>query len=306
MLPEVSLHRISGHDAWDETDRLLASPLTVRDGQIRQALIVDDRDRVTADLHLGNDDGDFLLYGEDLPEAGVREELRCVSINGPFAWELLARLEGQDLAGFTYLSFYRPRSGSIYFRAGKTGEFGYDLFVPEGEAGALYQRLLDAGEAFGARPVSREALALAALENGFFNARREGRFGLTAFELQLSCRVSFKKREWRPPERRIAYFSTEHHLAEGDEILLEGERIGSVLVIDRSPLLERFIGIALLDLRWSHSGLCYDAQHEGRTVPLFTTSAPFINNLSTFVKPGRDSFARRDTIAFPGWKRASR
>ncbi len=305
VLPHVSLRVVSGDDAYERVDQRVATPLSMRDGQIRQAVVVDAGGRVSSDLYAGNDDGDLVLYGEALPELGAREDVRCLSINGPFAWELLAALEERDVIGFPYLSFYRPREGWWYFRAGKTGEFGYDLFVPSADADAFYERIMAAGRAFEAIPVGLAALRLAALENGFFTLEREGAFGLTPGELQLSWRLSYKKQDWPEPARRITYFFSEDRLTPQDPIRLEEERIGMVLVSDRSPLLDRFIGIALLDRRWAYSGIdAFTAEHQGERVRLITASSPFVHNLSTFLKPGHDCFARRDAIAFPGWSRS--
>jgi glycine cleavage system aminomethyltransferase T len=101
--------------------------------------------------------------------------------------------------------------------------------------------------------------------------------------------------------RRITYFSSEESIRPGDAVRFHEEKIGEVLVAERSPILERHVGIALLDLRWAHSGI--EAFRTERGVSMRTESAPLVNNLSTFLKPGRDAFARRDEIAFPGWKR---
>ncbi|MCP5067184.1 MAG: hypothetical protein GY946_11515, partial [bacterium] len=74
------------------------------------------------------------------------------------------------------------------FRAGKTGEYGYDLLVPHAQYDPLHDKLQDIGRAFDMQPVGLAALDQCALENWFFNIRREGQLGLTPLELQ----------RWRP------------------------------------------------------------------------------------------------------------
>ena len=63
-------------------------------------------------------------------------------LNGPYAWELASALLGPAVLGMTYLSLLRgPAPGGddevICFRAGKTGEYGYDLLVPRRGRGSL-------------------------------------------------------------------------------------------------------------------------------------------------------------------------
>src|SRR5437870_25042 len=64
-------------------------------------------------------------------------------------------------------------------RAGKTGEYGYDLLVPRGEVETVRARLLEKGRRFELGEAGLEALDACALENWFFNVRREGREPVT-------------------------------------------------------------------------------------------------------------------------------
>jgi glycine cleavage system aminomethyltransferase T len=225
-----------------------------------------------------------------------------LSMNGPFAWELLALFEGPGAIGFPYLTFYRPSEDRIYFRAGKTGEFGYDLMIPKGEAEGFFATLLERGRAFDLKPIGAAALFHASLENWFFNIHREGKKPLAPIELQLQWRISRAKRHLPkgPPVRRITPIIAEVELAEGDQIEFESARIGEVLVAERSATLGVPIAIALLDIDYAWSGI---DRYTARGARVKTVSAPFINNLSTFVSVHRDRYAKRHEVRFPGHER---
>ena len=120
------------------------------------------------------------------------ESHRVFAFSGPYAWEALAPVLGPEVVGMPYLTFAHV-DRTICFRAGKTGEYGYDLLVPAEEEQALWDRILEAGRPFDLEPADLELLDLCALENWAFNIRREGRSGATPIELQLQWRVCHRK-----------------------------------------------------------------------------------------------------------------
>src|SRR5205814_7049485 len=67
-----------------------------------------------------------------------------VTLNGPYAWELLALLAGPDAVGLPYQTFFHF-DGGLGFRAGKTGEYGYGLLVAHDRVDGLCARLLELG-----------------------------------------------------------------------------------------------------------------------------------------------------------------
>lgn len=335
-LTHVAVVRVEGDGAYDALDRICPAPMHVRNGMIRHTLLLGDDGLPLVDLYLCNDDDAYLLLAEGLPAADLIAHLRAhipadaavtirdlgethslLSLDGPFAWELLAAVEGPELVGFPYLSFYHPSPERTYLRAGKTGEFGYHLLVPHAEAVPLWDRLLEAGRPFEITPVGFDAIEHAMLENWFFTIDHEGRKGLSPIELGLQWRLAADKdfvgqtalraRREAGITRRITALSSEGLLAEGDTVLSGEEPIGTVLRAARSVTLGDHLAIGLLDVAHAHSGIdSYTVAHAGDVVPVRTVSAPFVNNRSLFVNPQRHTFARRAEIAFPPLRHAPR
>lgn len=93
--------------------------------------------------------------------ADVKADLACLAVQGPQAAEVLAAA-GVDVAGMRYLDA-RPLGEGVLARSGYTGERGWELFVPAGDAGALWDRVVDAGAA----PVGLGARDTLRLEMGY-------------------------------------------------------------------------------------------------------------------------------------------
>jgi aminomethyltransferase len=344
-LPHVACLRVTGDAAHDVLDRVVPADLFVRDGQIRHTLLLREDGAPLVDLYLCGDDDGFLLLAEGMPAADLRAHVRAhapagaavdivdlgethtmLSINGPFAWELLAAVEGPDVIGLPYLTFYRPDPDRVTFRAGKTGEFGYDLLVPHTGAEALWERLVLAGRRLDLALAGTDALWHCQLENWFFNIHREGRSGLTPIELQLQWRVSptkdyvgaaaLRERRRSGAAHRITALQAKGPILAGDELVFEGEPIGRVLHAEPSITIgDRHVGIGLLRAEYAHSGIDRYAAarggpgidgQQGRTIkeralePVRTVSAPFVNNRSLHVNPQKHVYAIRSEIPFPG------
>lgn len=206
LLEHVVVLRIDGPGAFALLDRLSTAPLYLRDGEIRQTLLLNEAGVPVADASIASDqDGYFLLadglaeaelldyverYGRSLPgregPAGVASGEATVtslgqshqlwSLNGPYAWELASLVLGPSVVGMTYMTTYRPPAGGpaeeiVCFRNGKTGEYGYDLLVPRHRAAALGTSLFQHGDRVGCARVELPALNQAALENWQFNMR---------------------------------------------------------------------------------------------------------------------------------------
>ena len=247
----VACVRVSGPGAFEAVDRVCPIELTLQDAQMRPSLLLDERGLPFANLLVCRDDESYFLLAEGPTPAELEAYLRAsfppgadaaierldethrvLGVHGPYAWELCAALLGPDLPGMPYLSMLRAE-GVTCFRSGKTGEYGYDLLVPAAEAGGTRARIEELGRAFDLAHASLAALDQCALENWFFNVRREGRAGLSVLELGLSWRVSYRKdhpgaaalaeQRRRGPRRRLVCAIGEGPMAEGDRVVLGRE-----------------------------------------------------------------------------------
>jgi glycine cleavage system aminomethyltransferase T len=321
--------RISGPDAHHALDPLCPIELSFQSGTLRHTLLLGEEGRPLADLYLCNDEGAFLLLAEGPPKgslagflgahfpAGCRADIEdlsvdhvMLSLNGPFAWEVVEELEGQRMPGFGELHFYRPTERRTYFFTSRTAEFSYDLLVPRAEAERYWARILEVGAPFDVIPVGLDALDHAGLEDWSFNIHREGQADLTPLELQLQWRLRFSKdflgkaallrRKAAGITHRITALQSAEPIASGDTVRLGDRPIGTVLRAEPSITIGDFIGIGLLEQAYAHSGIdAYTVENAGAERPVRTVSAPFINNRSRFI-PELGSYHDRLTASdFP-------
>ena len=210
--PELALLALRGEDARDALLHLCPSRLFLRDAQVKESLLLDDAGRPIADVLVCADDEDYLLLVEGLSPAALRAHVEAhlppgcaptledmgethvvVSVHGPWAWEHVSKVLGDDMMALPYLNFFRVDHG-LCVRAGKTGEFGYDLVVERDAADALMADIERHGEALDGEAVSLEAVSLCRFENGFFDPAHVP-VGVTPLELQLGWRLDLE-RDW--------------------------------------------------------------------------------------------------------------
>jgi len=170
----------------------------------------------------------------------------------------------------------------VCFRAGKTGEYGYDMLMPADKADETRERLVEVGQAFELGTADLETLDQCALENWFFNIRREGRSGASPIELQLQWRLSYNKeyvgfeavRAQRKagPVVRLTCLLADAELAVDDQIAHDGQTIGRIVNAGFSSVRGDWVGLALIETALAHPGIDFSvsssagAEHAARRV----------------------------------------
>jgi glycine cleavage system aminomethyltransferase T len=317
--------RVVGQGARAFLDRIVPTSLALQDTQVRPTLLLDDEAHVIADLSVARDDDGYLLLAEGLPQASLLAELMrhappdnvrisglfpavgLLSLHGPWSWELLAEVVGPDVLAMPYLSLLRGEPSVV--RVGKTGEYGYQLLVEASARAALRARLMSLGERYGLREVSQRALDVCALENGFFAMRNEGALGLDPIELQQQWRVSYDKQHFAAEAlrarrvgntRRIVSFMAPREVGIQERVVFGEHDLGMVVSAARSSVLDRYVGIALLDRRYAYSGISrYEVSGANGRVPIRTVSTPILNNRSIHVRAQQHSYFSNGDASFP-------
>ncbi len=146
----------------------------------RQGGVIDDLilyrlgDRFLLVVNAANVEKDFEWISNHLPKdvdfRNVSERTALLAWQGPRAAELLAPLVDVDLARLPAFGIAEARlSGAkvILARTGYTGEDGFEIFADPGDAGAIWDALLDAGMPKGAGPVGLGARDTLRLEKQF-------------------------------------------------------------------------------------------------------------------------------------------
>lgn len=101
----------------------------------------------------------------------VSDEIAGLALQGPTSRNILKQVvKNVDL---DKLKFFRAATGSIegrevlVSRTGYTGDLGYELFMPKGDALTVWDAVVNAGQDWGITPIGLFALDLARLEAGF-------------------------------------------------------------------------------------------------------------------------------------------
>jgi aminomethyltransferase len=113
-------------------------------------------------------------YGLRAEVVDVTGDLAALAVQGPNARRLLERvLSGVDLAGLRYYRLAAARLAAsagearlVVSRTGYTGDLGYELWMAPEDAGEVWDRLMEAGQAFGILPAGILALDIARIEAG--------------------------------------------------------------------------------------------------------------------------------------------
>jgi len=325
-MDHMSCVRLSGEDAFDLLDHICPAELYLRDTQILHTLFLDERALPVADVYVCRNDEEFILIAEGLTGHGLKDYIfshnpkkyrveiedlceshQIFSLNGPYSWEVLAELVGPEVVGLPYLTFCHF-DDLICFRTGKTGEYGYDLLIPFEKSKTVWDRLLDTAKDTDLIISDLTALDQCALENFFFNIRREGQAGVTPLELQLQWRVSYRKeyigsmalaeRKKIGPLVRLTCLLADGSLQVGDEIKNTDKTIGKLVNTGYSHICRQHMALGLIETAYAHSGIIKYTAGDSDTSVL-TVSPPIINNRSLYVSPQIHRYQTRDQFEFP-------
>lgn len=279
-------YRIAGPDAAAMLDRLTLRNVTkLPVGRVQYTAWCDDAGKVLDDgtlFRLGPEE--FRLccqerhlpwladaaFGFDVTVAEVTEAIAAVSLQGPCS---AAVLEAAGLAVDQLKPFQLAEiDGIMISRTGFTGDLGYELWVPTGDAIALWDRLMAAGTPWGIRPIGSKALDIARTEAGFLiagvdfvpaeHALREDR-PLSALELGFDWMIDWDKGHFNGRRALLAErdagsrwmvvgLEVEGNVAADGAIVYLGKRkeVGTVTSAVWSPTTKKSLAIAQIE--WAY------------------------------------------------------
>jgi aminomethyltransferase len=176
---------VTGHDAVRLIDRVITRDATkLQVGQVYYTSWCDEDGKVVDDGTVTRLDETTFRWtaaehnlrwirmnarGLDVEIDDVSERLAALAVQGPRSRELLEAVTEESWGDLRYFRERRSRVRDIdvdVTRTGYTGDLGYELWVESGRAVDLYDVVLGAGRAYGARPVGILAMDVARVEAG--------------------------------------------------------------------------------------------------------------------------------------------
>jgi aminomethyltransferase len=219
------------------------------------------------------------------------EEIALLALQGPAAQRILSRLTGSDLDAIRYYRFEEGRLDGVpatLSRTGYTGEDGFELYVPAGEAAPLWRRLLEEGSGEGLLPAGLGCRDSLRLEMGYALYGNDLDAGTTPLEAGLGWVVKLDKGEFVGRDalarqkaegvgRRLVGFRLRERgfPRAGYPILEGGESVGSVTSGVLSPTLGAGIGMGYVPAALARPGTPIAVRIRGSDVPAEVVRPPF-------------------------------
>jgi 4-methylaminobutanoate oxidase (formaldehyde-forming) len=275
-----SKFELSGPGAVGALQRLAAADVDKPIGSVIYTQLCNERGGIECDLTVSRlDHNDFYIvtgsaFGthdlhwirSHLPPDGtavvrdVTSARAVINLCGPLARKVLEEVaeEGVSNAALPFAHCKHITLGAapaLAVRIGYVGELGWELHIPTEYAAHAYERLWDAGQAFGIANVGYRAIDTLRMEKGYLYWSSDITPDYTPFEAGLGFRVSLKKGAFvgydalvrmksEGPRQRLCTFTLERFAsAVGGECIL---RHGKVLGVTTSGNFGHTIGKSIV------------------------------------------------------------
>ena len=213
--------------------------------------------------------------------------LAMIALQGPAAQLTLSGLTDHDLTSlrlFRVVEAEIAGAPSLIARTGYTGEDGFELMVPAGDAVRIWEALAEAGAVpcgLGARDVLRLEAGLPLHGNDIDAGTNPFEAGLDRFvdlerEEYVARDALLRIREEGPSRRLVGFYMVGRGIArQGYAIESDGLPIGRVTSGSFSPTLGRAIGMGYVQQDYSGPGTVLSIDIRGRPVEAEVTLLPF-------------------------------
>ena len=248
-------------------------------------------------INAGNIDKDVAWIKKEI--AGVGDAVMVdsssryalIALQGPKAQQVLQPLTGVDLADLKYYWFAHGEFAGIrgtVSRTGYTGEDGFEIFVPPGQAPRLWQALLDAGLPYGILPAGLGARDTLRLEASMRLCGSDMDETTTLVEAGLGWIVGWKKAGFTgkaaldaqkasgPSRKLVGFEMTDRGIARGGcPIYVDGAPAGTVTSGTQTPFLKKAIGMGYVPAAAATPGQALEIDIRGRRVAAKVVPMPF-------------------------------
>jgi 4-methylaminobutanoate oxidase (formaldehyde-forming) len=259
-------YELTGPDAMKALDWICANDVSKPAGRLTYTQLLNSRGGIEADLTVARiaEDRFYIVTGtgfrthdlawiaDHIPDGcdatltDITEDWGTLSLMGPKARDVLAKVTDADVSSEDF-RFGHVREIAIAghtvraLRVTYVGELGWELHVPIGATGEIFDALMAAGKAEGIRPIGYRALESLRLEKGYRAWSSDITPNDTPFEAGLGWAVKLRKntdfmgrkaleaKAGKPLSKRLAGFTLDDPdvvLVGRETILRDGETVG--------------------------------------------------------------------------------
>ena len=229
----------------------------------------------------------------------IRAELKDISdtysllaIQGPKAVEAMQSLTSVDLSTIKFYTFqvadFAGMDNVIVSATGYTGSGGFEVYVKNEDAEALWNKVFEAGAAFGIKPIGLAARDTLRLEMGYCLYGNDINDTTSPIEAGLGWITKFTKdfinaptlaaqKEAKPARKLVAFELNERGIPRHgyDIVDTEGSVIGNVTSGTMSPSLQKGIGMGYVPRAFAKSGTQIHIQIRKKAIPATVVKLPF-------------------------------
>jgi len=217
-----------------------------------------------------------------------------LALQGPDALAILGRLTDLPLSEIKYYHFTEDQVDgipAIVSRTGYTGEDGFEVYADSSKAEHIWNKLLDAGDFgsdTGVLPCGLAARNTLRLEAGMALYGHEIDETTTLLEANLGwiCKLNkgdfigrdvlAKQKEEGVRKRLVGFEVTERGIArDGQDVVIEEERLGKVTSGSPAPYLKKNIGMAYVPTEFANEGQKIHIDVRGKLVGAQIVKTPF-------------------------------
>ena len=232
--------------------------------------------------------------GENVELRNVSADYCQIALQGPEAISILQKLTATALSEIKYYHFTHgevDKVTAIISRTGYTGEDGFEVYATPDKAEQLWNKMLDAGNFGtddGVLPCGLAARNTLRLEAGMCLYGHEIDEEITLLEASLGWITKLNKGEFVGREalqkqkdeglkRKLVGFEvTDRGIArDGQDILIDGTRVGNVTSGSPAPFLKKNIGMGYVPTEFAVTGQSIQIDCRGKLIGAQIVPLPF-------------------------------
>lgn len=225
----------------------------------------------------------------------LSDDYSLLAIQGPKAIEAMQSLTNVDLSAIKFYNFvvgdFADIEHVIISATGYTGSGGFEIYCKNSEVKQIWDKVFEAGEAFGIKPIGLAARDTLRLEMGYClygndiddttSPIEAGLGWITKFTKEFTNSEALEKEKKHGPERKLVAFELDERgiPRKGYDIVDgQGEIIGKVTSGTMSPSLGKGIGLGYVPTIFSEVNSKIHIQIRKKAIPATIIKLPFYKN----------------------------